>query len=408
MIKIVIPKKKIVTFLFFLTLSLTKLQSFANSDQALVKKIEVKQDSIQVTTSKEIETRSFILDNPDRLVIDISNSKMLSNNIVTDATNAFQKIRHSSDGSNLRIVFESSSKLKITKQSQEKGPDSSIFKKIINYKKTPNLAKSNNLNDFLNQKIAEFDTDIKTSNQSMVQKEPANALSSKKYKPIIIIDAGHGGKDPGAIGRYYRTKEKDLTLSYAKELKKQLLKTNNYEVYMTRETNIFIPLRKRVEFARKKKGDLFLSLHVNSSNKKNISGFSIYTLSDKSSDKEAEMLAKKENRADIINGINFSGASSDIVKTLIDMAQRNSKNHSVKFAEKSIKTIKKYNINSLQNTHRFAGFAVLTAPDMTSVLIELGYITNQDEEKLLNNLFYKRKLSKALVETINDYFQNIK
>ena len=396
--------RQIITFLI---LALCTSFSYAASVPALVKKIEIKGSSIEITTSKEVKTKSFTLDNPSRLVIDITNAKMVSDKAKPNIGKAFTKFRHSRQGNDLRVVFESSDKLKITKQSSIKTPNSSQRKKIISYKKSIQKTNTANLDDFLNKKIAEFDSGQKKVKKSIVQKKPANIASRKKRKPVIIIDAGHGGKDPGAIGRYYRTKEKDLTLSYARELKKQLLRTKKYRVYMTRDSNVFVPLRKRVEFARKKKGDLFLSLHANSSPKRSVSGFSIYTLSEKSSDKEAEMLAKKENRADIINGMNFSGTSPDIVKTLIDMAQRSSKNHSVKFAEKSIKTIKKYKINSLQNTHRFAGFAVLTAPDMTSVLIELGYITNKSEEKLLNKLFYKRKLCQALVETINNYFANI-
>lgn len=225
-------------------------------------------------------------------------------------------------------------------------------------------------------------------------------------KPVIVIDAGHGGKDPGTIGVFARSKEKNITLSYAKELAKQLAKENKYKVYLTRDSDIFIPLDKRVAKSRRKKADLFISLHANSISDNNVSGFSIYTLSENSSDKQAELLAQKENQADIINGIDFSGASREITKTLIDLSQRESKNNSARLAKFIIREIKSTDIEILQNTHRFAGFMVLTAPDMAAVLIELGYLSNKHEEKLLNSLGYRRLVSKSLTSAINKYFEN--
>jgi N-acetylmuramoyl-L-alanine amidase len=227
-------------------------------------------------------------------------------------------------------------------------------------------------------------------------------LRDSKKKPIIVIDAGHGGKDPGTIGVFGGTYEKNLTLTYAKELAKQL--KNKYKVFLTREDDRFLPLKTRVESARKKKADLFISLHANSIADHNVSGFSIYTLSEKSSDKQAEILAQKENQADIIYGVDFADASKDIVKTLIDLSQRQAKNYSAKFALEVVLAIKQAEIKILQNSHRFAGFMVLTAPDVASVLIELGYLSNKNEEKMLNSVLYKRKIINSLVFAINQYF----
>ena len=268
-----------------------------------------------------------------------------------------------------------------------------------------------------NNKISENNS---TKNSHNIKEDSANLTNNLDKKnreskaitdikiPVIVIDAGHGGKDPGTIGNYLRSKEKNITLSYARELYKQLKTTKNYKVYLTRNSDIFINLKRRVELARKKNADLFISMHVNAIGDDEITGFSIYTLSEQSSDKQAELLARKENQADIINGVNFSGASIDIMKTLIDLSQRNSKNHSAIFANQVIKNVKNSNIEILQNTHRFAGFAVLTAPDMASVLVELGYLSNQDEEKLLNNLNYKRKVCESLVKAVEEYFSKIK
>ncbi len=234
----------------------------------------------------------------------------------------------------------------------------------------------------------------------------AGARNSKRIlkKPVIVIDAGHGGKDPGTIGIFARSKEKNLTLAYAKELAKNLQKTRNYEVFLTRDSDKFIPLKERVQKARRKKADLFISLHANAINETSVSGFSIYTLSEKSSDKQAEILAQKENQADIINGINLSESSREVMKTLIDLAQRDSKNSSAKFAQNVIEEMKGENIEILQNSHRFAGFMVLTAPDIASVLIELGYLSNKKEEKLINSLGYRRLIAKSISRAVENFF----
>jgi N-acetylmuramoyl-L-alanine amidase len=223
------------------------------------------------------------------------------------------------------------------------------------------------------------------------KKDGKNSLAviKKKQKPIIVIDPGHGGKDPGTIGNYARSKEKNITLAYARELKIALDKTKKYKVYLTRNSDIFIPLSRRVEMARKVKADLFISLHANSAANRKASGLSIYTLSETSSDKQAELLAQKENRADIIAGADFSNASPDIMKTLIDLSQRDSMNSSAIYANLAIKSMQNFDIEILNNTHRFAGFRVLTAPDMVSVLIELGYLSNKSEEKKLNDVKYR-------------------
>ena len=260
-------------------------------------------------------------------------------------------------------------------------------------------------------KVEKLDNKEQKFNSNKVKKSKISSqiihdknYNTKKYKPIIVIDPGHGGKDPGAIGRYNKTREKDITLSYSIELYKQLKATKRFRVYLTRSDDRFIRLKNRVAIARRKKADLFISIHANASLNNKISGFSIYTLSEKSSDRQAAMLARKENRSDIISGVNFSGASSEIVKMMIAMSQRDSMNKSAKFAKFSVKSMQNHNINILRNAHRFAGFAVLTAPDMISVLIELGYLTNYREEKNLNSYRYRKKIVRSLVNAIEQYF----
>lgn len=385
---------------------------FAAPPKNIVKKIQFSgKNRFEIYTTSQSEFKIFTLENPPRLVVDIANAQLEKADYKPALPFFATSFRNKTSDTSLRLVFDLSQKISLQNTRFEKNTNK-IITEIDGIKKEE---------DFISNKVEEFE--VQTTRvlnpdgsakyvvrKTPIAKSPKTSTTSitQKDLPIIVIDSGHGGKDPGTIGNYARTKEKNVTLSYAKELGKQLANTGRYKVYLTRDNDFFIPLKIRVEKARRKKADLFISLHANSISDGEVSGFSIYTLSEKSSDKQAELLAQKENRVDIINGVNFSGASQDIMKTLIDLSQRETKNSSARFANIAIKSVKKSGIEILQNTHRFAGFAVLTAPDMSSVLIELGYLSNKDEEALLNSLVYKRKVATSLVEAINEYFEKNK
>ena len=220
-------------------------------------------------------------------------------------------------------------------------------------------------------------------------------------KPVIVIDAGHGGVDPGASGR--RAREKDVTLTFARELARQLRAEKNYTVYLTRNRDIYIPLRQRVSIARKHNADLFISIHADAIKRRNVRGMSIYTLSETASDKEAAALARKENQSDIIAGIDFNDQPREVADILIDLAQRETKNLSVKFANLVVNKARG-KTRLLERTHRFAGFRVLKAPDVPSVLIELGFLTNRNDENQLVSASWRRKMAGALVDSIDSFF----
>ena len=224
----------------------------------------------------------------------------------------------------------------------------------------------------------------------------------RKTRKIIVIDPGHGGLDPGALGA--RSREKDIVLAFSKELVKQLKATRRYEVYLTRSSDIYIPLRQRVQFARNRNADLFISIHADAIKKKNIRGLSVYTLSEKASDREAAALAKKENQSDIIAGVDFGDQLPEVANILIDLAQRDTKNESVKFAESLISSARGKTL-LLDRTHRFAGFRVLKAPDVPSVLVELGFITNRTDEEQLSSSKWRGRVATGMVEAIDNYFR---
>ena len=230
-------------------------------------------------------------------------------------------------------------------------------------------------------------------------KQPIEEL--KRGKPLIVIDPGHGGIDPGAVGSSIN--EKQLTLAVAKALKKELEDTGKFRVLLTRSRDVYIPLRERFGLAREKGADLFISLHADSHNNPLTRGASVYTLSEKASDAESEALAAKENKSDIIAGVDLSKQSNVVSNILIDLAQRDTKNMSTRFASLLVRELKDQTM-LLGNTHRFAGFAVLKAPDVPSVLIEMGYISSSKDEALLSSSGHQKKLARAVRQAVENYF----
>lgn len=221
-------------------------------------------------------------------------------------------------------------------------------------------------------------------------------------RPVIAIDAGHGGVDPGAIGPS-GIYEKALVLAYAQDLKRRIEAGGRYRVYMTRDDDVFIRLRDRVAQAQASNADLFISLHANTHRKRNLRGASVYTLSENASDAEAAALAAKENRADVIAGINLSDQPEVVSKILIDLAQRETMNQSKAFANLLIKELAQTG-TVLRNSHRSAGFAVLKSPTVPSVLLELGYMSNKGEEKLLRSESHRQKVVGSVLNAIDRYF----
>ncbi|MCW2237529.1 N-acetylmuramoyl-L-alanine amidase [Azospirillum canadense] len=240
--------------------------------------------------------------------------------------------------------------------------------------------------------------------QPAPQRSTPNPDRAVPEKPLIVIDPGHGGVDPGAIG-VGGIYEKDITLAMAREVKRQLESSGRYRVKLTRDKDVFIRLRDRVAIAREADADLFLSLHADIIGTSSIRGLSIYTLSDKASDHEAENLAAKENRADALAGMDLS-AENDLVATiLIDLAQRDTMNHSKRFANLALEHLRRDVAVIPNKPIRQAGFAVLTAPDMPSALVEMGYLSSPQDAGLLTKAAHRERFGRALLRAIDSYFK---
>lgn len=215
----------------------------------------------------------------------------------------------------------------------------------------------------------------------------------------VVIDAGHGGIDTGAKG-VTGTLEKTITLAFALELQKALRDTGQYDVFLTRDRDIFLRLDERVRVARQHEADLLISIHADAIRLKGVRGATVYTVADKASDAEAAAKAIRENLADEVAGIVVEEESQDVADILADLIRRETQSFSVRFARSLVGELSSSVQMINKNPHRFAGFRVLRAPDVPSVLLELGYLSNPDDEKLLRDPDWRAKAVSSISSAI--------
>lgn len=226
---------------------------------------------------------------------------------------------------------------------------------------------------------------------------------SDPARPLVVIDPGHGGHDPGAINGTKGYREKDVTLALAKALRDRLVAQGRLRVALTREDDRFLVLQERSDIARVMGADLFISLHADAAENDGASGASIYTLSETASDREAARLAARENKVDVINGVDMNAQSSAVTSILIDLSQRETMAQSVDFAKLLYREAAPY-VRFRGTWHRFASLVVLKAPDIPSVLFEAGYITSAQDAAQLGAQAGREKIAQGLERAITVYF----
>ena len=248
--------------------------------------------------------------------------------------------------------------------------------------------------------------DLKAVDAAAVAPAPRLSLTTTpakapplRLKKVVVIDAGHGGKDSGALGA--NIYEKEVTLAAAKALKERLERTGRFQVVLTRETDTFVPLESRVQIARRADADLFISLHADSGPDATTRGASVYTLSEKGADRVGRVLEKD----DWLMKANLPGRDRAVSQILLDLSQRATKNRSAAFAQLLLANVGE-ETPLLRRSHRDAGFIVLLAPDVPAVLLEMGFITNPEDEAFLSAKASRARLVDAVADSIEAYFSS--
>ena len=242
--------------------------------------------------------------------------------------------------------------------------------------------------------------------QTETVERPQPVVAPDDAKPVVVLDPGHGGVDPGAKSAN-GIQEKDVVLAFARRLRKKLEASGRYQVFMTRDDDTFLPLKERVKFAQKKSAGLFVSLHADyfPAEIDDARGATVFTLSEEASDEEARALATKENFSDAIAGVELPEDSDEVVTNiLIDLAQRETNNRSVVMARSIVGELAaKGRLHTKQL--RSAGFRVLKAPDVPSVLLELGFLSNEEDEKQLTSDTWRDRMAGAISAAVDNYFK---
>ncbi|MCB1477416.1 MAG: N-acetylmuramoyl-L-alanine amidase [Tepidamorphaceae bacterium] len=237
---------------------------------------------------------------------------------------------------------------------------------------------------------------------SSVPLQPVPPGGAPGAMPLIVVDAGHGGVDPGAKGQG-GTLEKDIVLAVARMFAGKLEESGRYRVKLTRDDDRFIKLGDRVDIARNAEASLLISIHADAIKYTGISGATVYTRSEKASDLASQLLADRENRADLIAGVDLSEESDEVAGILFDLVRRETRNFSTVFGRGLIDEFRGH-VRLIKNPLRSARFHVLAAPDVPSVLIELGYLTNAKDEQVMKTEAWREKVTNAMVSAVDAYF----
>jgi N-acetylmuramoyl-L-alanine amidase len=352
-----------------------------------------------------IDYKVFTLDSPDRVVIDLINTSM-AGKLKQGAHDRppITKIRYAaSEHGRLRVVLDVNTPVSV-KASMKADGSSNILAVTMKPTGASNSAEQPEKSTEPAPK-AEKPAEKKTAKKQKVTNEPERPITSEpsKGKFIVVIDPGHGGKDPGAVGAN-GTREKDVVLEVARKLKARINRESGMKAMLTRDSDTFIPLRKRMDIAHQHKADLFISVHADANPSSRVSGSSVYILSENGASSEAaKLIADSENSYELkFGGGNLNNTSNRIASVLLDLSQNAMIDRSLSLAKGVLGEIAKVN-NPLRNRVESAGFMVLKSPDIPSMLVETAFISNPGEENRLRTAAYQQKLASAMFQGVKRY-----
>ncbi|WP_086993931.1 N-acetylmuramoyl-L-alanine amidase [Rhizobium sullae] len=336
--------------------------------------------------------------NPERIVVDLPATAFGFQAKDLAARGLFKDIRYGTmDEGSARIVLTAVKPVKLAAAKVQADEDDKGYRLVLDAEMTGK---------------EEFAALVKAQSWSdpADRPQPANAMPAPEAaKPgdfIIAVDAGHGGIDTGAIGVDTKTEEKQVTLAFAKALTDRLNREHGIKAFLTRSEDEFLSLAERVQIARQNHAGLFISLHADTLKQKDIRGATVYTISDRASDKLAADLAERENLSDQIAGKETVAEPPAVADILLDLTRRETQAFSISLAESVLGSFKDQ-ISTINNPHRHAGFQVLRAPDVPSILLELGFLSNAEDEKLLLDEKWRGKMAELLTDAVKRYRSSV-
>lgn len=363
---------------------------------ASVETVEVTDDRIAIRFDGAVaDASTFLLEGPLRIAVDVAGADPGGRAETDGAVTKVRQGRQGADGS--RIVFDLSRPVVVARSAfsadarmltlELRDADPRSFGRAVAGGR---------------QRIGAPGTKVTMDVPAPKRRLALPAVKGTDGRPLVVIDAGHGGHDPGALGPD-GLREKDVTLALARAVRDELLRSGRVRVALTRESDRFLVLQERYGIARKLGADLFISLHCDAAGSPQATGASVYTLSEVASDKEAARLAARENKADIIAGVDLGDAPADISSILIDLTQRETMNRSAEFARllgREAKPLMPFK----PQFHRMASLLVLKAPDLPSILFETGYISNPNDAAFLASREGQKKVAEGVRRAVDVHF----
>nr|WP_299851656.1 N-acetylmuramoyl-L-alanine amidase [Sphingomonas bacterium] len=374
---------------------------------ATIEHVDIKSDRIVVRFDQSVaDASAFMLAGPERIAVDVGGATPGSN---SGGKGMVSAVRQGWHGDGTRIVFDLTRPAVVTEGSfGSDGRELTLELRTVDDAGFARAAAEGRLR-FLPPFNLGAESPAHRYEVAQNVPPPARGLplphiyGDDDSRPLVVIDAGHGGVDPGAISPIDGRREKDVTLRIARAIRDELVASGRVRVALTRDDDRFLVLQERYGIARRLHADLFISIHCDSVGAGSASGASVYTLSEVASDKEAAKLAARENKADIISGVNLASTTADISSILIELTQRETMNNSANFARLLGREAQPL-IPVRPNFHRMASLMVLKAPDMPSILFETGYISNPTDAAFIDSPDGRRRIAESILRAVEVHF----